>query len=133
MVDWSSARELFFNNLRAGPRTLGYDRPKGSNMWTFTQFKVGLGGTFAENPLKMSLIRREPDQVGIAVQPRRWVVERFLAWISRNCRLNAEATIESRNRLPLRASIARADRAVVVQGRACGAILLAESRSPLQK
>ena len=36
-------------------------------------------------------------QIGFAVQPRRWVVERFLAWISRNRRLwkDPEATIES--------------------------------------
>jgi putative transposase len=30
---------------------------------------------------------KKPDQVGFAVQPRRWVVERFFAWISRNRRL----------------------------------------------
>ncbi len=32
-------------------------------------------------------VKRKPDQVGFAVQPRRWVVERFFAWISRNRRL----------------------------------------------
>ena len=38
-----------------------------------------------------------PDQVGFAVHPRRWVVERFFAWINRNRRLakDFEATIES--------------------------------------
>jgi hypothetical protein len=30
---------------------------------------------------------RNPDQVGFAVNPRRWVVERFFAWIGRNRRL----------------------------------------------
>lgn len=28
-----------------------------------------------------------PDQIGFTVQSRRWVVERFFAWISRNRRL----------------------------------------------
>jgi transposase len=38
-----------------------------------------------------------PDQIGFAVQPRRWVVERFFAWIGRNRRLakDFEATIAS--------------------------------------
>ena len=42
-------------------------------------------------------MRKNPDQVGFAVQPRRWVVERFFAWIGRNRRLakDFEATIDS--------------------------------------
>ena len=42
-------------------------------------------------------MRKHPDQVGFAVQPRRWVVERFFAWINRNRRLakDVEATIPS--------------------------------------
>lgn len=45
----------------------------------------------------VEIVRRKPDQVGFAVQPRRWVVERFFAWINRNRRLrkDAEATIAS--------------------------------------
>ena len=45
----------------------------------------------------VEIVKRKPDQIGFAVQPRRWVVERFFAWISRNRRLwkDAEATIES--------------------------------------
>ena len=43
------------------------------------------------------MVRKNPDQVGFAVQPRRWVVERFFAWIGRNRRLakDFEATIDS--------------------------------------
>ena len=43
------------------------------------------------------IVRKNPDQVGFAVQPRRWVVERFFAWINRNRRLakDFEATIDS--------------------------------------
>jgi hypothetical protein len=45
--------------------------------------------------IAVGIVRRNPDQVGFAVQPRRWVVERFFAWINRNRRLakDFEATI----------------------------------------
>jgi transposase len=35
----------------------------------------------------VEIVRRLPDQVGFQVLPRRWVVERFFAWINRNRRL----------------------------------------------
>jgi transposase len=31
--------------------------------------------------IAVEIVRKNPDQVGFAVQPRRWVVERFFAWI----------------------------------------------------
>ena len=34
----------------------------------------------------VEIVRKNPDQIGFAVQPRRWVVERFFAWIGRNRR-----------------------------------------------
>ena len=47
--------------------------------------------------IAIKIVRKPPDQVGFAVHPRRWVVERFFAWISRNRRLwkDPEATIAS--------------------------------------
>jgi len=36
---------------------------------------------------ELEIVEREPGTRGFAVQPRRWVVERSLAWISRNRRL----------------------------------------------
>jgi transposase len=47
--------------------------------------------------IALEIVRKHPDQVGFAVHPRRWVVERFFAWISRNRRLakDVEATIAS--------------------------------------
>ena len=47
--------------------------------------------------IAVEIMRKSPDQVGFAVQPRRWVVERFFAWINRNRRLtkNFEASIAS--------------------------------------
>jgi transposase len=45
----------------------------------------------------VEIVRKLPDQIGFAVHPRRWVVERFFAWIGRNRRLakDFEASIES--------------------------------------
>jgi transposase len=45
----------------------------------------------------IEIVRKPPDQVGFAVHPRRWVVERFFAWISRNRRLwkDPERTLAS--------------------------------------
>ena len=45
----------------------------------------------------VEIVRKIEDQVGFVVLPRRWVVERFFAWINRNRRLakDFEATIES--------------------------------------
>jgi transposase len=47
--------------------------------------------------IAVEIVRKLPDQVGFVVHPRRWVVERFFAWIGRNRRLakDFEATIDS--------------------------------------
>lgn len=47
--------------------------------------------------IAVEIVRKRPGQVGFVVHPRRWVVERFFAWISRNRRLwkDPEATIAS--------------------------------------
>ena len=53
--------------------------------------------------IAVEIVCKNPDQVGFAVQPRRWVVERFFAWINRNRRLakDFETTIALGARLPL--------------------------------
>ncbi len=45
----------------------------------------------------VEIVRKLADQVGFAALPRRWVVERFFAWINRNRRLakDFEGTIAS--------------------------------------
>jgi transposase len=45
----------------------------------------------------VEIVRRLANQVGFAVLPRRWVVERFFAWINRNRRLakDFEGTVAS--------------------------------------
>ncbi|MBY3093323.1 IS5 family transposase [Rhizobium laguerreae] len=47
--------------------------------------------------IDIEIVRKPKHQVGFAVHPKRWVVERFFAWISRNRRLwrDPEATIKS--------------------------------------
>jgi transposase len=47
--------------------------------------------------IAVEIVRKNPDQIGFAVNPRRWVVERFFAWIGRNRRLakDFEGTIDS--------------------------------------
>ncbi len=47
--------------------------------------------------IAIEIVKKPPDQVGFAVHPRRWVVERSFAWISRNRRLwkDPEATLTS--------------------------------------
>jgi transposase len=59
--------------------------------------------------IAVEIVRKNPNQVGFAVNPRRWVVERFFAWIGRNRRLakDFEATIDSARADPLRNSAAQ--------------------------
>ena len=47
--------------------------------------------------IAVEIVHKNLDQVGFAVQPRHWVVERFFAWINRDRRLakDFEATIDS--------------------------------------
>jgi putative transposase len=39
------------------------------------------------SPVRIEIVRKPKEQVGFAVQARRWVVERFFARIGRNCRI----------------------------------------------
>jgi transposase len=53
--------------------------------------------------IAVEIVRKNPDQVGFAVNPRRWVVERFFAWIGRNGGWRRTSKHHRlRTRLPLR-------------------------------
>lgn len=60
---------------------------------------MGYSGDRPQNAtsVDVKIVRKPKDQVGLAVHPKRWVVERFFAWISRNRRLwkDPEVTIKS--------------------------------------
>ena len=51
----------------------------------------------AASPIQVKIVRKLEGQIGFAVQAKRWVVERFFAWINRNRRLakDVETTIAS--------------------------------------
>ena len=70
--------------------------------WPFVTLGYADGGyagaRVAEaSSIRIEVVRKSDNQVGFAVIARRWVVERFFAWINRNRRLakDFEATIES--------------------------------------
>jgi transposase len=60
----------------------------------------------AASPIRVAIVRKLDGQVGFAVHARRWVVERFFAWINRNRRLakDVEATLASAEALLYAAS-----------------------------
>ena len=76
-----AASRRFFPFIERAFADAGYDHPR---VITATRILV-------------EIVRKLPDQIGFAVLPRRWVVERFFAWISRNRRLakDFEAGIDS--------------------------------------
>lgn len=70
---------------------------------------MGYSGDRPHNatPVDVEIVRKPKEQIGFAVHPKRWAVERFFAWISRNRRLwkDPEATIKSAKTFLYAASI----------------------------
>ena len=65
-------------------------------MWTPTAGEKITTATL----IAVEIVRKNPDQIGFAVHPRRWVVERFFAWIGRNRRLAKTSRRPSTQRAP---------------------------------
>jgi len=61
--------------------------------------------------------REQAGQIGFAVHPRRWVVERFIIWVGRNCRLAKDLapTVTSATAFLNAASVVLLTRRLVVQ------------------
>ncbi len=81
----------------AGP-LLRTSRPR----WPFVKLTFADAGyqgprVAGASRIKVEIVSKPKDQVGFVVLPRRWVVERFFAWINRNRRLakDFQATIKS--------------------------------------
>ena len=71
-------------------------------IWPFVALGYADGGyggpRVAEaSPIRIEVVHKAGNQVGFAVIARRWVVERFFAWINRNRRLAKDfgSTIQS--------------------------------------
>ncbi len=91
----------------AGPMLRGSRR-----RWPFVLLGYADGGYAGErvanaSPIRIEIVRKPKGQVGFAVQARRWVVERFFAWVGRNRRLakDFEATVASAEAFLYAASI----------------------------
>jgi transposase len=70
--------------------------------WPFVQLTSADSGyqgprVAQASTIRVEIVRKLEGQIGFAVRARRWVVERFFAWINRNRRLakDVEATIKS--------------------------------------
>jgi transposase len=70
--------------------------------WPFVQLTFADSGyqgprVAQASTIRVEIVRKPEGQIGFAVHARRWVVERFFAWINRNRRLakDVEATIKS--------------------------------------
>ena len=93
----SEAASLRESRDGAGP-LLRASRPS----WPFVQLAFADAGyqgprVASASTIRVEIVRKPEGQVGFAVHAKRWVVERFFAWINRYRRLakDVEATIAS--------------------------------------
>ena len=106
MVD-TDGRGLTLNNHPANVQDRDGAPPlmrSSRGRWPFVQLAFMDSGYAGDRvacatAIRVEIVRKPKDQVGLAVHARRWVVERFFAWIGRNRRLakDFEATIASAN------------------------------------
>ena len=48
----------------------------------------------------IEIVRKPTDQLGFAVHPRRWVIERLFAWLGRNRRLAKDSRLSRPSSMP---------------------------------
>ena len=62
-----------------------------AHVWADGGYTGELGPWLQERyGITLEILSKAPDQTGFAVQPRRWVVERSLAWLGRSRRLSKD-------------------------------------------
>ena len=84
-ADWSEqqgARELL--------AALQPQWPRLQKLWADQGYRGLAEWALREYGVELEIVTRAPDQRGFVVLPRRWVVERSLAWLSRCRRLAKE-------------------------------------------
>jgi putative transposase len=61
-----------------------------AHIWVDAGYRGLVAWAKADYGLELEVVTKEPGQQGFAIQPRRWVVERTIAWFSRNRRLSRD-------------------------------------------
>jgi putative transposase len=65
--------------------------PKLAKVWADQGYTGGLGADLlATYSIILDIVEKSPEQQGFVVLPRRWVVERSLAWLNRYRRLSKD-------------------------------------------
>ncbi len=74
------------------------DVPTRKRMWVDQGYKDGLvDDAKTYDAVTLEQVLKPKDQVGCAVQPRRWVVERTFAWLGRGRRLSKDDETRAEN------------------------------------
>lgn len=95
-ADWSEqpgARELLAQLLPRWPRL--------RKLWADQGFRGLAGWLQREFDVELEIVTRAPEQQGFVPLPRRWVVERSLAWTGRCRRLAKEYEHLAESRLAM--------------------------------
>lgn len=75
--------ELVLAGVRATFRRL-------AKLWADRAYEAARDWIEAELGLALEIVAKAADQRGFVVLPKRWIVERTLAWLSRNRRLSKD-------------------------------------------
>lgn len=64
--------------------------PRLTKVWADGAYPSAVEWLQADYGIELEVVSRAVDQVGFVVLPRRWVVERTIAWLCRNRRLSKD-------------------------------------------
>ena len=80
--DWDGAYDLL---LKAQPLT-----GRVQHMWADSSYRALVGWVEATFGWSVEIVAKLANQVGFAVQPKRWIVERTFAWLGKYRRLSKD-------------------------------------------